>query len=465
MLRGCTIGGDARLVFNPRPGTGPSIKAELAKIGGRLDIMPYPHRHDEDSFLLDIDEFARNEKRAGEERVLIQKRSQYSPPSAWRALTTRSPHIDLRSAKAVAFCHPPPAWPRQGGLSLTGFKYGRTANIGPLAPHPYSIDYNEHGLPVSPLRRSNRDDLRLCLAIVFTSFLLVSSVLLVMPDSPVYRGSMLFSQEGAHGYMRQIDLVGRINLFLTFLVLSVCLWLEVLRNFAPRTDQSSPMALVYLKLQQVSRNRYRTPGTIYWALDPYVTATRALREEGRYLSAHAVEIDRLRQRYSMLSLRHHFLAKLLLGVVDRVSEYGFNISRTFVLLVLTLLAASMLAHASITVGALESKEAKPDSPVGLVNVVTGNARLDSVPTTAPPPPDVANEEFVSLLYAIDTVVPFLDFHQRDRWQAKIPKVHHLPNWAYLIWPDLFAAIGLFLTTIGVTSLATRMESVLARTED
>ena len=45
-------------------------------------------------------------------------------------------YIDLRHARATVFGHPPAAWPDPGALSLDGFAYQQTSDLGPLAPQP-----------------------------------------------------------------------------------------------------------------------------------------------------------------------------------------------------------------------------------------------------------------------------------------------------------------------------------------
>ncbi|MBS0363626.1 MAG: hypothetical protein JSR98_19805 [Proteobacteria bacterium] len=148
-LRNSQIGGDAILVFSPAKG--PNIKAEFVRIEGRLDIYPQSgssQRDHDDLFRSDFEGFEESnfaeETKRWEARLRLKETRGSLDQEATRdqeidpgPLGEKPRYIDLRNARAEAFCHPPPAWPSQGGLSLEGFDYARSHPFGPLAPHPF----------------------------------------------------------------------------------------------------------------------------------------------------------------------------------------------------------------------------------------------------------------------------------------------------------------------------------------
>ena len=443
MLRGANIGGDAYLVFDPIGG--PNIKAQLVKIGGRLDIYPAAQEFGSNFFRLNFDQFELSNIQADQDRFRLMISAQRDSPNTWRFLSRRARYIDLQNASSVVFCHPPAAWPNQGGLSLAGFSYDRTADIGPLAPHPFSgeITGGPHKFDLAFYREFAKGFGTLflsaflgCISITYAFIFLCRQHLWANTDS-----IEIF------GWLRILGLDGRIfeeflpagpgNLFLFTLLLAILLLRRSLAQITPRLGQSVPMAVSYLMRQRPSRNRYRTPGAIYWPLDPYIMASKALKEEGLNMSAHRVEVERLRQRTSMLSLRHHFLPKVFMRVVEWAASYGFNTTRTVSMLGALVILTAMLANIAATKGALAPHPKAGEAPA----------------------------TFVSLAYAADVVVPFLDLKETESWRPAVPAGARLPPWVYYVWPKLLKVAGLLLTSIAAAAIATRAESVFARTEE
>jgi len=502
-LRNAEIEGDAILVFSPK--RGPKIKAEFAKVSGRLDIYPQidaiggaakgdPRPSDkaraiaEATFPMDYQDYRRSNseargtrgdlqlqeklRRQGKRQAPADPKPRRRPkwPESWRKKTQdgaprkergapgTGEFIDLRNARAAVFCHPPPAWPDQDKLSIEGFAYERSHPKGPLAPYP------NPGLsrPVPRERRARRrrevagfwrDEALLWMGRAFElqPFLAWSLSLILV----VAVGATLFSPavrtwwlSGWEPIQLVWDFSGDVHWWLVGLS-ALVLALHVTRwAFDPRLPQSAPMAIDYLARQRSERNRYRLPGSIYWSLDPYVRAATALREEGRAISANLLEAERLRQRTNMLSWRHHLLAKAGMLSVQLLARYGFGVSRTVTALAFVIVLAAMTASAAEHCGALTYK-----AELSAEAVKTGKSE---------PGP-----RFEPLWYAADLVLPFYDIDSNKAWKVTPTAGCHgrWPKAMTTLWRPLFMTLGLLLSTIAAVAVATRAESAFRRVEE
>lgn len=412
-LRGATIGGDALLVFSP--GVGPIIKAGLVSVKGRLGIHPQAADGPQDEFLLEA--------------------PPSDPPKTGTPKDVR--YIDLRHARCSVFIHPTNAWPADTGLSLDGFKYEQAHEIGPLAPHPY---------PASDAAESK---VRLGLASGAAA-------------SIAFGLAFWFAAAGAAAFMgKKLILHSNTGIALFFsLGLAASYWLTrwlaerwVERKYGSRRPGAKdlrPRAIAYLSRQRRLPNRFRLFEHHHPVMDTYLQAAHALRSAGRFHAGNAVEQERLRVRASNLSWRHHGVAKALLKVVDWVSAYGFDLSRTAMLFAALVLFAAMLADFEASAGRLEHKH---DAAFPFV--------LDDHPD-----PDVRP----GLWYGLDLILP-IDLGAVDAWEAPEQGAARGPFWrlARLAglsdWRSIFALLGLMLSTIFGLALASRAESALANVKE
>lgn len=160
-LRHIKVGGDAFLVFDPH--RGPIIDAGMAVIEGCLDILPqvgsksyqliFPpkskrtpamqRKPTSGGFWLDscVHHAISKPPVTGTHPGRVCRHcnlvmDDVDAVSAWT--------IDLRHARTTIFTHPPAAWPDPGALSLDGFAYQQSANIGPLVPRHRTANHVRH---------------------------------------------------------------------------------------------------------------------------------------------------------------------------------------------------------------------------------------------------------------------------------------------------------------------------------
>jgi hypothetical protein len=322
-FRGCIsanhaeIHQDVLLVFDRRQG--PTIKMEKCKIGGSLDIYPQygssdiPERpqKDDSQIFLGFDSYEEQHKQIKRNEKKMRMASRRLSPNAW-AKYTQNWYIDLRESSSTSLCHPPEAWPSFGALSLSGYKYTRAAQMGPLGPHPFgAVSNGKFSFP--PVIR-------------LTSHVVVGTTLLglTLPTLAQYAG--MWTALG------------------TFLFAYGIFGTLVETRFEPTLRSAKPMAIRYLSLQRPRRNRFRTSRDPYAPLDPYVMASKALREDGRNISADMVEAERLRLRAKIFSNRHHLLPKLGYAFLQITSGSGFNTKRAVFLLMGVVLSTAWTLH-------------------------------------------------------------------------------------------------------------------------
>jgi hypothetical protein len=419
-LRGVKVNGDVYLVSDKEKG--PSIDAELAFIGGRLDIYPIDDPGIDDN----------EEKKQIWNDYRKKIKTEYKDErSGNREFVDIPININLESAQAKVFCHPFTAWPKMGGLNLSGFTYARTDPDGPLDP------------PKPQDAATNKSWIKLFYSVTYA--LIFGSICIFFTPF--------------------VDLLGPLNTILILLLLGYNAIIWIARSRPPVLRSSEPMAITYLKLQAAGVNRFRITPYPYRPLDPFVQAAMALRAEGRYISANLVEEERLRQRADMLSWRHHTLAKAGLRVADLVSCYGFRISRTILLFLSVVIIASSLSFFAMSEGLLE-----PVEPcVGGQECTAAAVDLGSA--------QALNASALS--YSIEHLLPLVSVGEGDRWVAASPG-HRAASggaggWVRVLsegasglavwWPSILRILGLFFTTAIAWSLAVRVQSAFSRVQE
>lgn len=415
-LRGVKVNGDVYLVSDKLEG--PSIDAELAFIGGRLDIYPIYDPSTDDINIQSWNDYRKEiNKEYKDER------------SGNRSSVCIPVKINLESAQAKVFCHPFTAWPEMGGLNLSGFTYARTDPDGPL----------------DPPKPQDAATSRTAIIYALTYALILGSICIFLTPF--------------------VDLLGPLNTILILLLLGYSAIIWIARSRPPVLRSSEPMAITYLKLQAAAVNRFRITPYPYRPLDPFVQAAMALRAEGRYISANLVEEERLRQRADMLSWRHHTLSKAGLRVADLVSCFGFRISRTILLFLSVVIIASSLSFFAMSEGLLEPVQpcvGRQDCTAAAVDLGSAQALNAS-----------------ALSYSIEHLLPLVSLGEGDRWVAASPGhraasggasgwVQDLYASASVLavwWPSILRILGLFFTTAIAWSLAVRVQSAFSRVQE
>lgn len=503
-LRGIEIGGDAMLTFDPA--VGPIIKADMATVGGRLDIYPQPgaqsyQLRDDPEREKDLAAIRRREKARSGDVVegfwldqcphLDLKDTRGAAPVGRSCRTCgllvekaedhMAWYIDLRHARATVFGHPPAAWPDPGALSLDGFAYQQTSDLGPLAPQPPFEASREARWRRSRTQYVWRRKPLLRLALGTVLWLLAlgvwvgggAALLWWAADrlaGPAYVLSPSLS------YLTAAFVMGLLLSLLMFTPPGLRLW-PFLRN-----DNVAPRALEYLRRQRVTGNRFKWRPASYHVLDTYVRAAKSLREAGRYISANLVEEDRLRRRTEMLSWRLHGPVKLAMRLVDLFSGYGFKLSRAFAWMGCLIFGVAILAHSAAAFGYLERTPRLQVVDSELVEDPPSRPACDQARGTNH---SVLELDCPGLLYAADLVLPFIDLGEAERWRPALgpaaldgangkgrTRLDHLGEplrslTASLIlsWPDLTELLGLLFTAIMGAAAAVRIESALARVEE
>jgi hypothetical protein len=486
-------------VFDAR--VGPVIKAGMARFGGRLDIYPQldgktyqltgkdRQPPTEDGKKLSgfwLDPCSHDEKgRIGPSHAREADRS----PKRFCAhcglmLSKVEDHlawfIDLRHARASVFAHPPAAWPDPGALSLDGFVYQQTSDLGPLSPKPQLVEHQkvhyERGRLAFAWRHNpalRRRDTLLAVAALgaITLTLGLFGWWLARTGAP-YLGVTAVP-------VPTLTISLAVSLFLLWRVLGSITPSPGQRSrtglFGTGTRDSTPRAIEYLARQRVSESRFKWRPSTYHVLDSYSRAAKALREAGRYISANLVEQARLRRRTEMLSWRNHGMAKLILRLVDLFAGYGFALSRAVMLTGVIVCAVAGLSHWA---AANDYLVVKPAAEVPLAEgrpppvPVVEFGKCDSSRTAAS-----IDQDCPDMIYAADLLLPFIDLGEETRWATQIPEdaekdILRLWEpwqslWVSLLrsWPALVSILGLMLSGVLLTAMAARIESAFSRVEE
>ena len=502
-LRAAEVAGDAFLVFDARQG--PIIRAGMASFGGRLDIYPQidgqtyqvPSERREASvkalgltgFWLDTCAHPHDDgeppatggprppgKFCGACGLMLDKVEDHL---AW--------YIDLRHAKASVFAHPPAAWPDPGALSLDGFVYQQTSDLGPLAPKPLLVDFDKYQYERRRIayawrhdrglrRREGRIAVAVLAAIVLGLgslgwWLATTAVPVLLALTPIPPVTLV----PVPTFVVSLAII----LFLVWRFLrSISAGLPLrLKNgvFESHSRETAPRAIEYLGRQRVSESRFKWRPSGYHVLDSYSRAAKALREAGRYVSANLVEEARLRRRTEMLSWRHHGMAKFILRLVDLFAGYGFQLSRAVMLTGALVCAVAGISHWAAATdylaarpAAAVSEPAGAPSPVPVVKFqACGRSRTAAS----------LEQDCPDMIYAVDLLLPFIDLGEEKRWATQIPDrarndIGKLPEpwqslWVSLLrnWPALISILGIMLSAVLLTAMAARIESAFARVEE
>lgn len=506
-LRGAEIGGDAMLTFDPA--TGPIIKAEMTTVGGRLDIYPQP---DASSYQIQTPGRTRaleEARRGSEHEELSGFWLDHCTHAELRDTTGVMPvgrtcracgllvekaedhlgwYIDLRHASATVFGHPPAAWPDPGALSLDGFAYEQTSDLGPLAPQPpfegsrqarWRRARTQYVWRRRPLRRAL---LGVTIWVAVVSACITGAWLL-------WRAINAAMALAAPSFILEPGLAYLTTAFVACLMLSLTMFsqpgltLRLRRWPLISSDEVAPRALEYLQRQRLTGNRFKWRPASYHVLDTYVRAAKSLREAGRYISANLVEEERLRRRTEMLSWRLHGPVKLAMKMVDLFAGYGFRLSRAFAWTGCFIFGVALLAHSAAAFGYLERETQLGVADGRLVQVTQDRPACGpKLPKTIGP----LQQDCPGLLYATDLVLPFIDFGEASRWKPTLAPLmipapatqpvksqldglpeplESLTAGAMLSWPSGVALLGLLFTAVMGAAAATRIESALARVEE
>ena len=498
-LRAARVAGDAFLVFDAR--VGPVIKAGMAKVGGRLDIYPQidgrtyqlpledrrPPTEDGKTlsgFWLDsCSHRGRHKSGAVHDDGTHQAPGQFCEHCGLM-LSKVEDHlawfIDLRHARASVFAHPPAAWPDPGALSLDGFVYQQTSDLGPLAPKPQLVEHQQVHYERGRLAFAWRHNpaLRRRNTVLAVAALGVITLTLGLVGWWLTRiGAPVFGVTAVPVPTLTISLA--VSLFLLWRVLGSITPGSGRRSrtglFDAGNRDSTPRAIEYLARQRVSESRFKWRPSTYHVLDSYSRAAKALREAGRYISANLVEQTRLRRRTEMLSWRHHGMAKLILRFVDLFAGYGFALSRAVMLTGVIVCAVAGLSHWA---AANDYLVVKPTADVPLAEgrpppvPVVDFGKCDSSRTAAS-----IDQDCPDLIYAADLLLPFIDLGEEKRWATQIPEdaekgILRLWEpwqslWVSLLrsWPALVSILGLMLSAVLLTAMAARIESAFSRVEE
>lgn len=262
-------------------------------------------------------------------------------------------------------------------------------------------------------------------------------------------------------------------------------------------QQTTPRAIEYLQRQRIVESRFKWRSSGHPVLETYIRAAKVLREAGRFVSANAVEEERLRLRTRMLSWRHHGAAKIAMLTIDLFSGYGFRLWRATLTLAAVICGVAALGHFAAAEGYLV-RQSPMEAPANHRAIAeraelraAAEARgevLADLPPIAPVyRPACGRHEKIGVLdqdcpdfvYAADVLLPFIDLNEADRWKPTIPtgpakddlqKTFDEPSQSLVasvlyLWPSFVGVLGLFLTAIVGAAAATRIEAALARVEE
>jgi hypothetical protein len=421
-LEGAEVAGDCYMLFDSK--RGPSLEMRFAQVKERLAILPNPVDDSRLAQKLNFSDFLSLRKRAGA-RLQALRRWAISGnwDTEWQTHRSSHPFIDLRNAVAGQLLHPPPAWPVMGLLRLHGFAYRRGHELGPLAPHPFGLGKGDE----SPSHRASQKSRFSLIAGGCATALLVLF-------------SFLFTQ---------IWPVLTISIIACMLLWAVYIALPMLQG--PSGVETEPMAIDWLRLQDVTLNRYRgsemlqtrwklwlkqrkRKGNIVHALEPYTVAVKALREEGRWISANKVERERLIVRASQLSWRLHTVQKLFYKLVQILSGYGFKPAR---LIFANLFVINLAAYITLRANAAKIVVREPDDPRAM-------------------------QGMEALAYAADLVIPAFGLDGMKGW--KIAVQQPASGW-FMFCFDFLHVSGLVLASVLVAALVARVSAIISRFAD
>lgn len=447
-FRSVEVSGDAWLVFHAV--AGPALDLRQLTVTGSLNIMPMPvgdaptTRHQRVRPVIDgaspeLDDLARNHpdratpvqiakddfKAINKEANLVRRGRSVRDPGG-----PPPPEIDLRNAKCTLFRHPPTAWPQQGALQLIGFSYQSAGEIGPLGVGRF-LDSEEvsetqapdHGAGLIKVIRIWGDRL--------LSLPAPAKILFGVSVFSLALFLLLESRRSDWPLLQAVDRMGLVNIGLLLGLAYFCLamgWMS--REMQPTKYQAKPMGAFWLRLQAQLPNPFRMKGK-YSPTDPYLRAANALREVGKVRSAEWIELERVRARTRLLSLRHHLLARIALWLVDKLAAYGFNVARAvFAMAFIVLIGAC----------AFEWSQTDP---------ARAGDRYEVPP--------------LSVVTSLETVIPLLEQRAETRpTDPDEPKPRPEPDGLMKLFAWLFRALGLLLSAVIGASLAARAESFLSR---
>jgi hypothetical protein len=445
-LRGTRVEGDVFLVFDPD--RGPNIKADFAKIGGRLDIYPArtstraaPKKKAQtlssESFWWSKCDHEPMDSSSSEcanctltlpRRALLPK---YGAKSTLNHFGTQRDSnglpaeggkpidwfIELRNMRATVFAHPPAAWPHPEALRLDGFRYERSSYLGPLPPIGIQ---SETGYEENSLRQQS------------IKSVILKSVGLTTIFGLILLGLIFYFLSDAIGF--DTSRIGSGVSLWASLSLAWLIW-EWSTKKSNREALVGPMALDYLDRQRTEPNWFHSKAypSRYVTLEPYMTAARALREAGKLISADEVNLRRLRRQAQMLSLRTNSALKAGMLLVDWLAGYGYRLDRWLRRAILSIVVVAV--------------------PVDLSSLLS-DRRLPS-----------------GLLFSLDRIVPGLDiFSPKEPNLTLAPSIldgiHHtflregLLSFTDLT-PFLLQLWGLALTAAFTFAIAARVETTLA----
>lgn len=456
-FRSAEVNGDAWLIFHPEKG--PDLQLRQLTVAGSLNILPMPV--DEQPLQRRSEDGPLNDKAPMAPPPLARNHPDRATPTIpsrqdFKAIIDKANHrrrrpvsyeipppgIDLRSARATVFRHPPTAWPQQDALHLIGFVYETPGTIGPLGVGRFLDGLNAQESPVpvfadSPRRakvwrlwRARLDSLPWQPKSLLAASIIGPAVMLLLE----FRSLLAWGPLKGMAKWRpiaELDRLGLVNLGLLLGLTCFCLALRWMSsNLHPTKYDAKPLGAYWLRLQAQLPNPFRQRGR-YAPTDPYLRAANALREVGKVRSAEWIELERVRARTRLLSLRHHFLARVALWTVDRLADYGFNVARVVFILAFTVL-----------IGACMFEWSKPS-----------------------PPPDGPQAASVapSVVISLETVAPLLkraDEREPAYTGSPQPQPTRPPYVEFAAW--LLRAFGLLLTAVIGASLAARAESFLSR---
>jgi len=442
-LHAARIGGDAILLFALRAGV--SLRLTDTVVDGVLSIMPAmtPSTSGEDPARVSLrqqraaDELKHDpstsikmsteDYRTLERDVLMDRRRDeteerqgYGRRAPALPIQSRSPEIDLSGARAKVFQHPPSAWPLHGQLRLQAFTYDRVRRTGPLGPF-WPDPTPAPGLLSEMMKGVG-------------GVVLAAGAVLTVLSLLVERLPFLIQ------LLRPLAAYGQSNILLAAGLLLAAAGLALLaRTVKPTLRDARPMALTWLDIQARKPSQFRRGG-LYDLTAPYLQAARALRRHGRLLSADWVEEERLRRRARTLDWRHHAPIWLFMLLVDWLSGFGFKLGRT----ILVFFALAIAAAAMFEWG----HSLKLMQPVA-----------DSLRHGRP--------EFLSLAYAADLLIPFLDLGVAKAWRVDVsplPPGDHLARMIRLA-PIVLQIVGAVLTTIVAVAVGSRVETYISRLQE
>jgi hypothetical protein len=237
----------------------------------------------------------------------------------------------------------------------------------------------------------------------------------------------------------------------------------VARFSEPKKKDAEPRAVYWLGLQRASTSVYQLRGLTI-PLQPYVQAGRVLRSAGLILSANLLEVDRLSRRNEQLSWRNNWPSKILLGIANLSTKYGFDPLRTVVIAVLIGSAAACVFHDADRGGFIRPVDgdllALAATKGDLFAGMDCNEHAAGCAARSPP----KYPSFSSLFFAFDVMTPGLDVGQEQYWRASATNSAGERSYYDLLAPIL-KIIGWLLTTAIAISLLTRVEAMIARHEE